>query len=164
MNNNASHILQSTPRLPIFSLILLSASCFIVILTETMPAGLLLSISSELDISEAMTGQWVTAYALGSLIAAIPLSIATRSYRRRPILIVSIIVFALANLITALSSHYTFILIVRFVAGMSAGLLWSIVAGYATKIVTDEFKGRAIAISMAGTPLALSLGLPASAF
>ncbi|WP_340610989.1 MFS transporter [Xenorhabdus bharatensis] len=152
------------PRLPVLALLALAASIFITILTETLPAGLLLPISAGLKISEAMAGQLVTAYAIGSLIAAIPLSIATRSWDRRPLLILTMVSFAIINLITALSSNYWLILAARFLAGMSAGLLWSIIAGYAARMVPDELKGRAIAIAMVGTPLALSLGLPAGTF
>lgn len=154
---------ESSPkRLPVFALLALAASCFITILTETLPAGLLLPISADLQISQAMTGQLVTVYAIGSLVAAIPLSIATRAWNRRPLLMMTMAGFALINLTTALSNNYSLTLIARFLAGMSAGLLWSIVAGYASRMVAPELKGRAIAIAMVGAPLALSLGLPAS--
>lgn len=153
-----------TERLPLLALLALAASCFVTILTETLPAGMLLPISADLRISEAMAGQLVTAYAIGSLVAAIPLSIATRAWDRRPLLMITIAMFAVINLITALSDNYVLTLIVRFFAGMSAGLLWSIVAGYAARMVVPELKGRAIAVAMVGTPLALSLGLPASTF
>ncbi|WP_400564364.1 MFS transporter [Pseudomonas aeruginosa] len=151
-------------RLPFLALLALAASCFITILTETLPAGLLLPISADLRISEAMAGQLVTAYAIGSLVAAIPLSIATRAWDRRPLLMLTIALFAIINLITAISDSYILTLVVRFLAGMSAGLLWSIIAGYAARMVAPELKGRAIAVAMVGTPLALSLGLPASTF
>ncbi|HCR59494.1 MAG TPA: MFS transporter, partial [Raoultella sp.] len=45
--------------------------------------------------------------------------------------------------------------------GVSAGLLWALLAGYAARMVPEHQKGRAIAIAMVGTPLALSLGVPA---
>src|SRR5690606_20910940 len=52
----------------------------------------------------------------------------------------------------------------RFLAGVSAGLLWALLAGYAARMVPEHQKGRAIAIAMVGTPLALSLGVPAGTF
>lgn len=146
------------------ALLALAASIFITILTETLPAGLLLPISGDLRVTEAKAGQLVTAYAIGSLVAAIPLSVATRAWDRRPLLMSAICAFMITNLVTALSSNYLIILGVRFLAGMSAGLLWSIVAGYAARLVAPEIKGRAIAVAMVGTPVALSLGLPASTF
>jgi len=44
---------------------------------------------------------------------------------------------------------------------VGAGLLWSLVAGYAARLVVPELQGRAIAVAMVGSPLALSLGVPA---
>lgn len=70
-------------RLPIAALLALAMTGFICIVTETIPAGLLPQISSGLMISQAAAGQMVTAYALGSLLAAIPLTIATRGWRCR---------------------------------------------------------------------------------
>jgi predicted MFS family arabinose efflux permease len=49
----------------------------------------------------------------------------------------------------------------RFVAGVAAGLAWALLAGYARRLAPVHLQGRAIAIAMAGIPLALSLGVPA---
>lgn len=151
-------------RLPLNGLLVLAAAGFITILTEALPAGLLPQLSADLGVSQAMVGQMVTLYALGSLLAAIPLVMLTRSWRRRPLLLIAIGGFALVNLITALSSHYPLTLIARFFAGVFAGLLWALVAGYAARMVAPHLQGRAIAVAMVGTPLALSLGIPAGTF
>ncbi|VTP67947.1 putative arabinose transporter [Leclercia adecarboxylata] len=58
--------------LPVASLLALALAGFITILTETLPAGLLPQISAGMNISGAMAGQFVTLYAVGSLVAAIP--------------------------------------------------------------------------------------------
>jgi len=133
---------------------------FLCIVTETLPAGLLPQISAGLDVSQALAGQTVTAYALGSLLAAIPLTIATRGWRRRNVLLMTIIGFLLFNSATALSTHYGLTLVARFFAGMAAGLAWSLLAGYARRMVAPWQQGRAMALAMVGTPIALSLGVP----
>jgi predicted MFS family arabinose efflux permease len=97
---------------------------------------------------------------LGSLLAAIPLTIATRSWSRRKVLLTSILGFLLFNSITALSSHYLLTLFARFGAGMAAGLAWSLLAGYARRMVLPRQQGKAMALAMVGTPIALSLGVP----
>ena len=147
-------------RLPVSALLALAMTGFICIITETLPAGLLPQISAGLDISQAMAGQMVTAYAFGSLLAAIPLTIATRGWRRRTVLLLTIIGFLVFNTVTALSSHYWLTLAARFLAGMAAGLAWSLLAGYARRMVAPQQQGRALALAMAGTPVALSLGVP----
>ena len=52
----------------------------------------------------------------------------------------------------------------RFVAGVAAGLAWALLAGYARRLAPVHLQGRAIAIAMAGIPVALSLGVPAGTF
>ncbi|PYE43548.1 putative MFS family arabinose efflux permease [Rhizobium sp. PP-F2F-G20b] len=151
-------------RLPVAGLCALAVAGFVTILTEALPAGLLPQIGASLDVSEAMAGQWISIYALGSLLAAIPLTAATRSWRRRPLLLGAIIGFAIANLITALTASFTVALVARFVGGVSAGLLWALLAGYAVRMAPPGLAGRAMAIAMAGTPLALSIGIPAGTF
>ncbi|MCG8157252.1 MFS transporter [Brenneria goodwinii] len=133
---------------------------FICIVTETLPAGLLPQISQGLGVSASLAGQTVTAYAIGSVLAAIPLTIATRGWRRRNVLLLTIIGFLVFNSITALSSNYWLTLIARFFAGVAAGLAWSLLAGYARRMVQPHQQGRAMAIAMVGTPVALSLGVP----
>jgi predicted MFS family arabinose efflux permease len=147
--------------MPVASLLALAMAAFITILTEALPAGLLPQMAQGLAVSEAWVGQTVTVYAIGSLVAAIPLTAATQGVRRRPLLLAAIAGFSIANLVTTLSASYALTIVARFLAGVSAGLLWALLAGYAARMVPDAQKGRAIAIAMVGTPLALSLGVPA---
>jgi len=43
---------------------------------------------------------------------------------------------------------------------VAAGLAWSLLAGYAARIAPPHLSGRAIAVALAGIPIALSLGVP----
>lgn len=159
MNSTFKH--EEAQRLPILALLALAMAGFICILTETIPAGLLPQISQGLNISPSLAGQWVTAYAAGSLLAAIPLTLLTRSWSRRVVLLSTVCGFLLFNTLTAVSSDVVIILIARFFAGASAGLAWSLIAGYARRMVVPSLQGRALALAMVGTPIALSLGVPA---
>ncbi|WP_342498089.1 MFS transporter [Bacillus sp. FSL K6-0923] len=151
-------------RLPWAGLITLAMAGFICVLTETMPAGLLIPISEGLGVSESLAGQLVTAYASGSLIAAIPLTAATQSWRRKPLLLLCMTGFLVFNTITDLSSSLTLTLIVRFFAGVTAGILWGMTAGYARLMAPKSLKGKAMAIAMIGTSFALAFGLPVGTF
>lgn len=147
-------------RFPLAALLALAMTGFICIITETLPAGLLPQMATGLGISPALAGQTVTAYALGSLLAAIPLTIATQGWRRRNVLLLAIVGFLLFNSITAFSSSYWLTLAARFFAGVAAGLAWSLLAGYARRMVPVHLQGKALAVAMVGTPIALSLGVP----
>jgi predicted MFS family arabinose efflux permease len=151
----------SSSGFPTAALLALAMAGFITILTEALPAGLLPQMGTDLDVSSSAVGQLVTIYAIGSLVAAIPLTAATQRFRRKPLLLYAIAGFALVNIVTAITASYGIMLAARFFAGVSAGLLWALIAGYAASMVPDQLKGRAIAVAMVGTPLALSLGIPA---
>lgn len=155
-----TEVKQQGERLPLGALLALAMTGFICIVTETLPAGLLPGIGTGLGISPSLAGQMVTVYALGSLLAAIPLTIATQTWRRRRVLLLTIVGFLVFNSFTALSSNYWLTLVARFFAGVSAGLAWSLIAGYARRMVSPSLQGRALAVAMVGTPVALSLGVP----
>ncbi len=152
---------EAEPAFPLSGLLALSMAGFIAILTETLPAGLLGHIASGLQVSEAMAGQLVTAYALGSLLAAIPLVTLTQGWRRRRVLMLAVLGFGVFNTVTAVSEHYSLTLVARFMCGVAAGLAWGVIAGYARRMVSVSQQGRAMAVAMIGAPLALSLGVPA---
>ncbi|KAB8064151.1 MFS transporter [Janthinobacterium violaceinigrum] len=147
-------------RLPVLALLALAMTAFLALLSETLPAGLLPQIARDLGISEVMTGQLVTVYAIGSILTAIPLTALTSTWRRRNVLLLAIVGFLIFNTATALAPNYLVALVSRFVTGMAAGLAWGLMAGYARRMVGVEQQGRAMAIAMIGTPLALSLGVP----
>jgi len=134
---------RSASGFPVAGLLALAMTAFIAIMTETLPAGLLPQISAGLGVSEALAGQLVTSYAVGSLTAAIPLTAAAQGWRRRPVLLLSIAGFLVFNIVTAISSDYALTLIARFFGGVSAGLAWGMIAGYARRMVTGPRQGRA---------------------
>ncbi|MBR8654781.1 MFS transporter [Achromobacter sp. Marseille-Q0513] len=147
-------------KLPLGALLALAMTGFLALLTETLPAGMLLRISAGMGISETLAGQFVTLYAIGSVAAAVPLTAATQGWRRRPLLLAALAAILVFNTLTALTDNYIAALAARFLAGMAGGLIWGMLAGYARRLVADPLKGRALAIAGVGAPIALSLGVP----
>jgi predicted MFS family arabinose efflux permease len=160
-NRSAAPAMQAqSNRLPVAALLALAMTGFICIVTETLPAGLLPLVGVGLGVSPSLAGQTVTAYALGSVVAAIPLTIATQGWRRRNALLLAIVGFLVFSTVTAVSSHFLVTLAARFLAGASAGLAWSLLASYARRMVSPDKQGKALALAMIGTPIALSVGVP----
>ncbi|RAS33944.1 MULTISPECIES: MFS transporter [unclassified Pseudomonas] len=160
MSQTSTASLTRAERLPLSGLLALAMTGFIAILSETLPAGLLDQIADGMHISQAMAGQWVTAYALGSLLTAIPLVTLTQGWYRRRALLLAIVGFVLFNGLTAISPSNTLTLLLRFLTGAAAGLAWGLIAGHARRMVPAALQGRAMAVAMLGQPIALSLGLP----
>ncbi|MFJ2739913.1 MFS transporter [Streptomyces sp. NPDC087440] len=147
-------------RLPVLKLLAFTAAGFLAIMTETMPAGLLPQISKGLNISEGLAGQLVTLYAIGSVVAAIPVIAATRAMSRRPLLLYAVGSLFVFNTVTALSTNYAVTLGARFIAGMASGVIWGLLAGYSRRLVPEHLQGRALAIVGVGQPIALTFGVP----
>jgi len=152
---------QPAKQLPLNALLALATTGFVTIMTETVPAGLLPQISQGLHVSVNTAGQLVTAYALGSLLSAIPLVQATIAWRRRTLLMLAVAGLLAFNSVTAISSSYLVTIAARFLAGVAAGVAWGIVASYARRLVVPDLQGKAISVAMVGTPIALALGVPA---
>ncbi len=155
---------SAAPRPPWSALLAMAATAFIVIMTETLPAGLLSQISEGLVISEAAAGQMISAYALGAVLCAIPAITLTRGHRRKPILIAAVSGFVLANTITALAPDFAVALGARFVAGAFSGMLWGMLASYARKVSPPALAGTALTVAMSGTPVAFAVGTPLATF
>ncbi|GGR40331.1 MFS transporter [Streptomyces aurantiogriseus] len=134
------------------------------ILTEALPAGVLPEMARDLSVSESAMGQALTVYAIATGVAAIPLSVATVAWRRKQLLLLAVTAFAVANTVTALSSNYPLTMAFRLVAGVAAAAVWAELVGYARRLAPPHLQGRAIAVTMAGVPLALSLGIPLGTF
>ncbi|NDK99199.1 MFS transporter [Photorhabdus bodei] len=154
----------SSTNFPLVALLALAMTGFLALLTETFPAGILSQISDSLAVSEALAGQFVTLYAIGSLVAAIPLTTATQGWRRRRLLLMALTGLLVFNTLTALTSNYIVALAARLLSGMAGGLIWGMLVGYARRMVPDHLKGRALAVAGVGAPLALSLGVPLGTF
>ncbi|TFD94863.1 MFS transporter [Cryobacterium lactosi] len=142
----------------------MALSGFIIIMTETLPAGLLPQLAADFQVSDGTVGQLITVYALGTVVAAIPTIAMTRGASRKPLLVIGLLGFLVANTLTAMAPTLVIALVVRFIAGAFSGLIWGMLAGYARRIAAPEHAGRALAIAMAGTPVALSIGTPLGAW
>lgn len=147
-------------RFPWAALLIMALMGFLLIATETMPAGLLPQIAAGLDITEGTAGQFVSAYALGTVVAAMPAVAMTRGMRRKPVFVVGILGFLAANLVTAFSTDIVLSLGARLLAGAFSGLLWGMLAGYARRITAPEHAGRALSVASLGTPVGLAVGTP----
>ncbi|MCY1674934.1 MFS transporter [Pseudarthrobacter sp. SL88] len=149
---------------PWAALLVMALMGFVLIATETMPAGLLPQIAAELDVTEGTAGQFVSAYALGTVVAAMPAIALTRGMRRKPVFIVGILGFLAANLTAAASTDIVLSLVARLLAGAFSGLLWGMLAGYARRITAPKHAGRALSVASIGTPVGLAVGTPFGAW
>src|SRR5436189_277410 len=146
---------------PWWGLLALATAAFTDVVTDLLPAGLLPQMSTDLHVPEARIGLLVSAFAIASALAAIPVTALLRGLPRRPVLIGVLAGFALLNAVTAVSGWYPLTFAARLLAGVMGGALWSMLAGYAARMVPAAQRGRAIAVVLAGITVALCAGVPA---
>ncbi|VXC48274.1 MFS transporter [Nocardioides sp. AX2bis] len=154
--DNADH----HARLPVAALLVMAFMGFLLITTETMPAGLLAQIATGMSTSEGVAGQFSGVFALGTIVAAIPAVTLTRGLRRKPVFVVGGLGLLAANVVTTFSDAIALSLAARLVGGAFAGLLWGMTAGYARRITAPQHTGRALAIASLGVPTGLAVGTP----
>lgn len=147
-------------RMPWLALSLLAAMGFILVSAETMPAGLLPVIADGMGTSEGTVGQFISVWALGTVIITVPAISLTRRFRRKPLILATIALLILANTITALSGDVVVSLVSRFFAGASTGVVWGMLAAYGRRISPARRGGLALSIVSMGAPVGFALGTP----
>jgi MFS transporter, DHA1 family, inner membrane transport protein len=142
------------------ALLALALAAFAYVTTETLPIGLLLLITADLDVSPSTAGLLVTYYGLVVVAASVPLTHLTRRVPRRLLLSGVLAVFVITSWVSAAASSYRMLLSARVVTALSQALFWSVVVPTAAGLFPPRVRGRVIAVVFAGSSLAAVLGLP----
>ncbi|MBO0985842.1 MFS transporter, partial [Rathayibacter sp. SD072] len=140
-------------RMPWAALAILAAMGFLLVAAETMPAGLLPVIAEGMRTSEGVVGQFISVWALGTVVVTVPAISLTRGFRRKPLILAAIVGLVLANTVTALSGDVALSLASRFVAGAFTGVIWGMLAAYGRRISPESRGGLSLAIVSTGAPL-----------
>ena len=148
---------QSLPGL----LSLALASC-LAVTTEMLPIGLLPSISQTFGMSDAATGLLVSLYALMVAILAVPLTLVTARFDRKPLLLTTLLCYALSNAVVALAPTFAVLAGGRVLGGLTHALFFSLCIGYVPRLVDRAQVGRALSIATGGASAGFVLGVPFS--
>lgn len=143
---------------------ILTLSAFAIGTAEFVIAGILTQVAESLSITEGQAGHLITAYAMAIVIGGPILTLWLSRYDKRKVLMGLMVLFIVANLITAFSTDYTVLLLSRVMAGLTQGPFYGIGAVVATRLVGKEMAGRAVGQMFAGLTLANVLGVPAGAW
>jgi MFS transporter, DHA1 family, inner membrane transport protein len=145
---------------PWIGLVTLALAIFVSVTTEFLPTGLLPEMASDYHVSLSQVGLLVTIFAATVVVATTPLSILTRNYSRKVIVVIVLIVIAVAALLAALAPTYGLLVVARILGGLAHGLFWAVVGAYAAHLVPKHQLGRAVAITSGGATAAFVLGVP----
>ncbi|MFD3838093.1 MFS transporter [Streptomyces sp. NPDC058642] len=151
---------RERPRKLPFVVLVLSAGTFLMGTTEFVIAGLLPEIADDLNVSLSQAGLLITAFAVGMIVGAPAMAIATLRLPRRSTLILALVVFALGHLVAALSSSFTLVLAARVVTALATGTFWCVGAVVATTAAGPAATSRALGMLLGGLTVATVAGVP----
>ncbi|MGW2274660.1 Cmx/CmrA family chloramphenicol efflux MFS transporter [Streptomyces yangpuensis] len=142
----------------------LGLSVFALGTSEFMLSGLLPPIADDMGVSIPQAGLLISAFAIGMVIGAPLLAVATLRLPRRTTLIALISVFGLGQVAGALAPSYAFLFASRVVAALACAGFWAVGAAVAIAMVDKDQRARAMAVMIGGLSIANVLGVPAGAF
>lgn len=138
----------------------LAGATFVYVTFEVFPVGLLHDIADSFDVTAGQVGLLVSGYALASRVPRCTALVASLA------LLVAAEVLTVASTTFAMVASTTFAMVAasRFLAALTHGVVWSLVAPAAATLVPRERVGTATAVVFGGASLALILGSPGTTF
>jgi DHA1 family inner membrane transport protein len=146
-------------KLP-FVVWLLTLGTFLMGTTEFIVAGILPAVSADLGVSVAQGGLLITFFAIGMIVGAPAMAIATLRFPQRSTLVVALVVFAVGHAIAALSSLFALVLAARVITAFATGAFWAVAGAVAIASVAPTARARASAMIISGIGLATVIGVP----
>ncbi|UYQ66549.1 Cmx/CmrA family chloramphenicol efflux MFS transporter [Streptomyces peucetius] len=143
---------------------ILGLSVFALGTSEFMLSGLLPPIARDMDVSIPRAGLLTSAFAVGMVVGAPLLAVATLRLPRRTTLISLISVFGLGQVAGALAPTYEVLFASRVISALACAGFWAVGAAVAIAMVPVNQRARAMAVMIGGLSIANVLGVPAGAF
>jgi len=129
--------------------------------SEFMLSGLLPSVAGDLHLSLSEAGLLVSAFAVGMVVGAPLLTLATLKMPRRAALIGFQVVFIAGHVAAALVPHFGFLLVTRVVTAMAYAGFWALASVAAVCLVAADKRGKAISAVVSGLSISMIVGVPA---
>lgn len=129
--------------------------------TEFVIAGVLPEVATGLGVSVPTAGYLVSGYALGIAIGGPLLTLATTRLARRTLLLWLTVIFTIGQVACALAPDFLSMLALRVAVAVAHGAYFGVAMVVATSLVSDERRGMAVALVLAGLTVSGIVGVPA---
>jgi predicted MFS family arabinose efflux permease len=137
---------------------------FVIVMTETLPVGLLPLIADGLDVSLGLAGLLVLVPGFTAAVSAPLFFLGSGRFNRRSIILALGLVVLVSNVVVAVAPNFLLVLIARMLFGATLGAFWTVVSPVGPKLVGRAGGTRAITIIAAGISGGTVVGLPAGQF
>lgn len=160
------HYMPAAPersRMPV-AVYVLGLSVFALGTSEFMLSGLLPPIAEDMGVTIPQAGLLISAFAIGMVVGAPLLAVATLRLPRRTTLVSLISLFGLGQVAGALAPSYELLFASRVVSALACAGFWAVGAAVAIAMVDKDQRARAMSVMIGGLSIANVLGVPAGAF
>lgn len=137
---------------------------FVIVMTETLPVGLLPQIADGLHVSLGLAGLMVLVPGFSAAVSAPLFFLRSGRFNRRSVILVLGLTVLVSNAVVAMAPNFVLLLIARVLFGATLGAFWTVVAPVGPKLVGSADGTRAITIIAAGISGGTVVGLPAGQF
>ncbi len=138
----------------------ITVSAFIFNTSEFMPVGLLTDIGATFGTDEGTTGLIVSVYAWAVMILSVPLMMLASRIPFKPLIVLVLGVFCAGQLLSAIAATYGMLVVARLVVACAHSVFWAIAAPIAARLVDPQHGALAVSMVVAGSALAMVVGLP----
>jgi predicted MFS family arabinose efflux permease len=139
---------------------LLALGAFLMCTTEFLIAGLLPQMAADFGVRPSRIGLLITVFAVGMIIGAPVMALATLRLPKRAALVLALATFAAGHVIAALSGSFELLVAARVLTAVVTGAFWSVASVIATRAAGPDASSRALGVMGSGVALSTVLGVP----
>ena len=140
--------------------IALTCSAFIFNTSEFIPIGLLSDIAADFRISESHAGIMITVYAWAVALTSLPLMLIFAKTESRKLVLGIVTLFAASHILSGIAPDFHMLMLSRMGVACAHAIFWSIVTPLAVRVAPAGKGSTALSIVVAGSSIALIVGLP----
>lgn len=127
---------------------------------EFIMVGITNDIASSYAVSLSTVGFLVTAFAVSYVMCTIVLTVFTANYDRFNVYIVSLIIFLISNILSAMAPNYLTLFLPRVLTAMVAGIIISFSLIFGNTVAPIEQGSMTVAAIYSGFNIATIVGVP----
>lgn len=137
---------------------------FIIVMTETLPVGLLPKVADGLHVPLGLAGLLVLVPGFTAAVSAPLFFLGSGGFNRRTLILALGLTVLISNVVVAIAPDFILVLVARMLFGATLGAFWTVVSPLGPKLVGPVSGTRAITIIAAGISGGTVVGLPAGHF
>ncbi|MFB7816970.1 MFS transporter [Paenibacillus chitinolyticus] len=145
-------------------IVILALGVFGIITTEIGVVGVLPQITEKFGVTASQSGLLVSAFALVVALSGPFLTLLASGINRKRILLLSVLVFAISNLVYMMTASYNVMLLFRILPAFFHPVFFSVALVTAAKLVPPEKSGQAVTKVFAGITVGFAFGVPLTSY